>query len=133
MDEAILWLASQMKAQHGLEVYVDVQDNLHNFEHQMRLMLFQTVRELLFNIVKHAETSEAAVDFQHNDSHLLVTVSDHGAGFDSEAVMSNPTIAHGLLIIRHRLSLLGCNLEVKSQPGKGTEVIIEVPYENTET
>ncbi len=65
--------------------------------------------------------------------HLLVIVRDQGAGFDSTAVMNDPNIAHGLLIIRHRLNLLGCSMEVNSQPGNGTEVIIEVPYENMDT
>ena len=62
-------------------------------------------------------------------SRLFVTVQDHGAGFDSAKVLNDPNIAHGLLIIRHRLNLLGCNLEINSQPGNGTEVTIEVPYE----
>jgi two-component system NarL family sensor kinase len=64
---------------------------------------------------------------------VRVIVSDHGAGFDSETVMNDPQIAHGLLIIRHRLNLLGCRIEVSSQPGNGTEVIIEVPYEKMDT
>jgi signal transduction histidine kinase len=47
--------------------------------------------------------------------------------------MSDPNIAHGLLIIRHRLNLLGCSLEIKSQPGEGTEAVIEVPYGTMDT
>jgi hypothetical protein len=43
--------------------------------------------------------------------------------------MNDPKIAHGLMIIRHRLNLLGCRLDVNSQPGNGAEAIIEVPYE----
>jgi signal transduction histidine kinase len=57
-------------------------------------------------------------------------VRDEGEGFDSTVVMNDSKIAHGLMIIRHRLKLLGCRLEVNSQPGKGTEAIIDVPYEN---
>jgi two-component system sensor histidine kinase DegS len=83
--------------------------------------------------VKHAGTLEAAVRFDYSDPHLLVAVKDDGTGFASEAVMNNPHSAHGLLIIRHRLNLLGCSMEVKSQPGNGTEVIIGVPYEKMDT
>jgi signal transduction histidine kinase len=79
--------------------------------------------------VKHAGTLEAAIRFEHYDSHLLVIVRDQGVGFASSQVMDDPKIAHGLLIIRHRLNLLGCSIEINSQPGNGTEVIIEVPYE----
>jgi signal transduction histidine kinase len=83
--------------------------------------------------VKHAATLEAAIRFEHYDTHLLVIVRDQGEGFNPTQVMGNPAVSHGLLMIRHRLSLLGCSLEVNSQPGKGTEVIIEVPSEKPDT
>jgi signal transduction histidine kinase len=97
------------------------------------VLVFYAIRELLFNVVKHAGTFETEVRFEHNDSRLRVVVSDQGAGFDSAQVMSNPKVAHGLLIIRHRLNLLGCSLEINSQPGNGTEAVIEVPYETAGT
>jgi signal transduction histidine kinase len=99
----------------------------------VRVLVFYAIRELLFNIVKHAGTLEAAIRFEHYDSRLLVIVKDHGIGFASELVMNDPKSAHGLLIIRHRLNLLGCSMELKSQPGNGTEVIVEVPYEKSDT
>jgi PAS domain S-box-containing protein len=131
--EAVIWLAAQMDEQYGLKVNIKSNGPPAVLDEKVRVLTFYAVREILFNIVKHAETSEAAVRFEHYDSHLLVIMKDQGVGFDSTTVMNNPTIAHGLLIIRHRLNLLGCSLEVNSQPGKGTEVIIEVPYETTDT
>ena len=95
----------------------------------MRVLVFYDLRELLFNIVKHSGTLEAAIRFEHYDSRLLVIVRDQGAGFASAEVIDDPNVAHGLLIIRHRLNLLGCSIDVNSQPGNGTEAIIEVPYE----
>jgi two-component system CheB/CheR fusion protein len=127
--EATIWLAVQMEEQYGLKVDIQTSGNPSELDEKLRVLVFYALRELLFNIVKHAGTSEAAVRFEHQDSRLLVTVQDQGAGFDSKAVMDNPIIAHGLMMIRHRLNLLGCSLEVRSQPGKGTEAIIEVPYE----
>jgi signal transduction histidine kinase len=70
---------------------------------------------------------DASVRFEHGDSRLLVIIRDQGAGFNSAEVLNDPSVAHGLLIVRHRLNLLGCNMEVNSRPGKGTEVIVEVP------
>lgn len=127
--EAVLWLASQMHDQYGLEVNIKSDGKPGQLDEKMRVLVFYAVRELLFNVVKHAETLKAAVDFKHYDNHLCVTVRDQGKGFDNMEVMSDPKIAHGLLIIRHRLNLLGCTMEVNSQPGKGTEVVIDVPYE----
>jgi PAS domain S-box-containing protein len=127
LAEAILWLSSQMKAQHGLEVQVDAQEDLHQSDHQMRLLLFQTVRELLFNIVKHAGASAATVALEQIDGKARITVSDTGKGFDVGTVMNDPKSAHGLLIIQDRLSLMRCNMEIVSEPGHGTRVVIEAP------
>lgn len=131
--EAVLWLASQMHDQYGLEVNIKSDGRPVQLDEKMRVLVFYAVRELLFNVVKHAGTLQATVDFEHHDHHLRVTVRDQGKGFDNTEVLSNPKIAHGLLIARHRLNLLGCKMEVNSQPGKGTEVVIEVPYEKMDS
>ncbi len=126
--EAVIWLAAQMDEQYGLKVDIKSSGGPIQLDEKLRVLVFYAIREILFNIVKHAGVSEAAVRFEHQDSYLLVIVRDQGVGFDSTAVMNNPALAHGLLIIRHRLSLLGCSLDVNSEPGKGTEALIEVPY-----
>ncbi|HSL27725.1 MAG TPA: chemotaxis protein CheB [Anaerolineales bacterium] len=127
--EATIWLAAQMEEQYGLKVDIQSSGVPRELDEKLRVLVFYALRELLFNIVKHAGTLEASVDFDHRDSQLLATVRDQGAGFDSRAVIDNPRISHGLIMIRHRLSLLGCSMQVHSQPGQGTEVVIEVPYE----
>ena len=130
--EAVIWLAAQMDEQYSLKVDIQSSGGLIQLDEKLRVLIFYAIREILFNIVKHAGVSEAAVRFEHHNSHLLVIVRDQGAGFDSIAVMNNPTLAHGLLIVRQRLNLLGCSLDVNSEPGKGTEVLIEVPDEKKE-
>jgi two-component system CheB/CheR fusion protein len=131
--EATLWLAAQMEEQYGLKVDIQSSGTPIQLDQNIRVLVFYALRELLFNIVKHAGTSEAAVHFEHQDSRLLVTVGDQGAGFDSTTVMDDPRIAHGLLMVRHRLNLLGCSMDVRSQPGQGTEVVMEIPYEEAVT
>jgi two-component system CheB/CheR fusion protein len=131
--EAAIWLASQMEEQYGLTVNIQSSGKPVELDEKVRVLVFYALRELLFNIVKHAGILEASVRFEHDDSRLSVMVRDQGAGFDSAAVMNDLKIAHGLMIIRHRLNLLGCSMEISSQPGKGTEAILEVPYEKTDT
>ena len=131
--EAVIWLASQMREQYGLKVDMETSGTPAELNEKVRVLVFYALRELLFNIVKHAGTLEAVVRFEHSPSRLIVIVRDEGVGFDSESVMSNPAIAHGLLTIRHRLNLMGCGMEINSRPGNGTEVVIEVPYEKMDT
>jgi two-component system, chemotaxis family, CheB/CheR fusion protein len=130
--EAVIWLASQMEEQYGLRVNINSSGTPAGLDERVRVLVFYAIREILFNIVKHAGTLEASVHFEHHDAHLLVVVRDPGVGFDSPAVLDDPTKAHGLPIIRHRLNLLGCRMEIHSQPGEGTEALIEVPYEQTD-
>jgi PAS domain S-box-containing protein len=131
--EATLWLASQMQDQYGLEVAIQSDGKPGRLDEKIQVLVFYAVRELLFNIVKHSETLKATVNFEHFDSRLRVVVMDQGKGFNPLEVMNNPKIAHGLLIVRHRLNLLGCKMNINSQLGKGTEVTIEVPYQKMDT
>jgi PAS domain S-box-containing protein len=133
LSEAILWLAAQMKEQHGLVVNLDVKEDLHFPDAHIRVMLFQAVREALFNVVKHAGTLQTEVTLEQVNGRGHITISDAGRGFDQEKVLNDPTLAHGLLIVRDRLNLLGCKMEVRSQPSEGTHVIIEPPAERRST
>jgi PAS domain S-box-containing protein len=127
LADAILWLGSQMKEQFGLQVELTPKDDFNYLEDHMRVLLFRAVRELLFNIVKHAHVTQATVSLAQVEDQLRITVSDAGAGFDVSAVMSEPNTAHGLLVIRDRLSLMGGRMQVTSKLGKGTQVVIEIP------
>ncbi len=127
LTEAVIWLGAQMKEQYDLDVTVQANGVHAVFDENVRLLVFQTVRELLFNVVKHSETTKATVTFQPMDGEVSITVSDNGKGFETEKVMENWKARHGLLRMRDRLFLLGCNLKIKSEPGKGTQITIEAP------
>jgi PAS domain S-box-containing protein len=127
LTEAILWLSAQMKERYGLQVQIDAKDNLNQLDGHMRMLLFQTIRELFFNTVKHSGTSQAKVSLEQYDQRARITISDDGKGFDVATVMSDSKTAHGLLVIQDRLSLMGCSMEITSQPGQGTLIVIDAP------
>src|SRR5574341_957236 len=127
LTEAMTWLASRMQEQYGLQVELDMKESFPNLGNHMRVLLFQAVRELLFNIVKHADTSQAVVTLEQFDEHARITISDSGKGFDAAAIMNDPQAAHGLLIIQDRLDLVSGSMEVISKPGEGTRVVVEIP------
>jgi len=129
LADAILWLASQMDEQFGLNVELAPGETFNQLEDHMRVLLFRAVRELLFNIVKHAGTKQAAIKLEQVDDCLRITVSDKGIGFDTDAVMSETKTAHGLLVIQDRLTLMGGKMDVTSKIGEGTRVVIEIPRE----
>ena len=129
LAEALTWLAFRMKEQYDLHIDVKVSETFSHLEKHIHMLLFQSIRELLFNVVKHAGVSEAVVTLERADGRHRITVSDAGRGFDAESRLQDFTTAHGLLIVQDRLSLLGCNMDVISKPGEGTRIVIELPTE----
>ena len=97
------------------------------------LLIFQSVRELLFNAMKHSGSPEAEVMLQCADHSLRLEVQDHGRGFDVAAIASSPegSSKFGLFSIRERMQALGGTFELLSAPGQGTRVILTVPHINT--
>jgi signal transduction histidine kinase len=129
LAEAMTWLAFRMKEQYGLHIDLDSRENVSPLNPHVRMLLFQSIRELLFNVVKHAGVLEAKVTLEQANDQGRITVSDDGKGFEAEAVMRDPQAAHGLLIIQERLNLLGCHMQLVSKPGEGTHITIELPVE----
>jgi len=130
--EATIWLAAQMQEQYKLNVNIQANKTPTQIDEKVRVLVFYAIRELLFNVVKHSETLEAKVDFESHDDHLTVIVSDEGKGFSIQELRSSQNLGHGLESLQHRLNLLGCNIEVQSTPGNGTQVMISVPYDQSE-
>jgi len=131
LQESLTWLAFRMKEQYGLHIDLEANENFPRLDPHMRILLFQSIRELLFNIVKHAGILEAKVTLEQLNGHARIIVSDDGKGFDTEAVLKDRQMAHGLLIIQERLNLLGCRMEIISNPGEGTRILIALPAERT--
>jgi signal transduction histidine kinase len=116
-----------MQRRYLLNVALSTNDVKANLDDSLRALLLPAVRELLFNVVKHAETLQAAVMLEQLDDLVRVTVSDEGKGFDPVAVMNDAGIVHGLLNIRQHLELMGCQMEISSISGSGTRVVIYCP------
>ena len=128
LTDALVWLSSQMESKYGLKVTMNSNGIAARFEDSLRILIFQAVREILFNVVKHANTLEATITMERADDHTRITIGDGGMGFDAQAALGESKTAGGLQNLQHRLNLMGCKLQVRSKPNvKGTQVIIEIP------
>jgi signal transduction histidine kinase len=126
---ALHWLAGWMRDKHGLQVQVEADESADPAVEEIRVLLFQSVRELLFNVVKHAKVDCATVRLQRDgDRQVVIVVSDEGAGFDphQQEVDGNGT-GLGLFGVAERLELLGSRLSIDSAPGKGARMTIVAP------
>ena len=127
------WLQGQMRELHGLDVRVDAEQEILVADPDVRVLLFQIFRELLFNVAKHADAKSAVVTLGEADGELRFSVSDRGNGFDVGAALENRAAGSslGLRNARERIGLLGGHMRIESQPGLGTSVVLRMPKSAT--
>lgn len=132
--EAFGWLADHMQTMYGLTVMVTVEADAQPSSGDLQVMLIQFVRELLYNVVKHAGVTEARLSATRYAGRLRVVVSDEGEGFDPSHLAHGQSGQHtlGLYSIRERLTLFGGELQVETAPGAGTCITIDMPIETVQ-
>jgi PAS domain S-box-containing protein len=122
------WLTTQMARLHGLQVEVQAPHRFVIAHEDIRVLLFQIVRELLFNVVKHAQTHHAAIELMEDtNGQLVIQVSDQGQGFDVATAEARHTGSFGLFSVRKRLELFGGQMAIDSTPGQGTRITLSTP------
>ncbi len=126
---ALKWLRAWCGEKYGMDVKVAVEDEVDPGA-DVSVTLFRSVRELLFNIVKHAGVSSANLRMWRTDDGIVkLEVRDEGVGFDPEEVRAREGAVggFGLFSIRERMEWLGGGLEIESAPGVGSRFTLWVP------
>ena len=128
---ALRWLAEQMQRyQLQVDVRIESREDFRLPEDQA-VLVFQSVRELLINAVKHAVAKHASLAVEERESSLRIVVQDEGVGFDLLAMATQQpspvSSKFGLFSIRERMNALGGRLELHSAPGEGTRATLILP------
>ena len=125
LEAAVDELCTDMYRSHGLRVVFRDDGAAKPLSQDAMVLLFRAVREVLFNVVKHARASEASVSLEKRDGRVSITVDDNGRGFDASDKATRD--GYGLFSIRQRLQNLGGDMDLVSAPGRGTRVSLELP------
>ena len=88
-------------------------------------MFFRIYQETLTNIIRHAKATKVSVRLDQDGDWLVMTVSDNGRGISEDEMASTKSL--GLLGMRERAMLVGGELSLHGEPGKGTTVTLRVP------
>ncbi len=131
LPAALQWLTEQME-EHQLvvETAFDVSPALPKLPDDVAAILFQSVRELLFNVVKHAASPHVQIALRlTSDQNLVIVVTDQGNGFDTSQLdhASASTTSFGLFSIKERMDALGGSMHIHSRIGHGTSVTLVCP------
>src|SRR5262249_32905605 len=116
LPAALTWLANWTQTKYGLEVKVTADPRAVSARKDVRTLLFESVRERLFNVVKHARVDRVVLDLAVDPGDLLcITVTDEGVGFEPSLIVDRQSagrVGWGLFSIRERLSQLGGRFEI---------------------
>lgn len=130
LPAALTWLAEWVQEKYGLRVLLEIDEHADTPAGDLRTLVFVSVRELLFNVLKHAGVDRVTLALdQTDDQQLRITISDRGVGFDPAQLVDGRRRVSGLglLSVRERLALAGGQFHVRSAPGQGTTVTLHVP------
>ena len=128
LGAALRWLADQMRRQQMLTVEISLDAPELPLPEADAVLLFHSIRELLFNVLKHGKTDRASVSMSYVQHVLSITVSDQGCGFDVSRMSDDRSNRFGLLSIRERMTALSGSFDLQSEPGKGTVASLHLPF-----
>jgi signal transduction histidine kinase len=126
---AVESLTQQSQKRHGIAMAFEDDGLRKPLSDDVRVLLFQAVRELLANVVKHAQAKTAKVSLAKKGDQILVDVKDDGIGFELGEIGPDMDQGRkfGLFSIRERLESIGGGIKVVSRRGHGTWVTLSAP------
>lgn len=129
------WLARQVKEISDLEYHFTTHSGRVKLPEQHQVMLFQIVREILTNVLKHAQAKLVDVVINNRAQELSITIADDGVGFEPQTLNwdTEHSSGLGLFNVRERLEYLSGHLDIESQAGEGTTVTITIPTQIKES
>ena len=115
-------LEDKLQTEHGIHCTFCDDGAAKPLAEDVRILLFQSVRELLINVVKHAQAQEVSLDIVRHDDSVRITIRDDGVGFDVDEVLSTSSRSRGfgLFNVAERLDYIGGSLDMHSQLGQGS-------------
>jgi signal transduction histidine kinase len=126
---AVQWLTQQASKRHRITIGFEDDGQAKPLSEEMRVLLFQAIRELLANIVRHSAAQTAKVTIERTEDEVRVNVRDDGIGFDPTDVDRTryESGGFGLFSIRERLEPMGGKMNLTSELGQGTQVTLVGP------
>jgi signal transduction histidine kinase len=122
---AIEWQAHQFETQTGIRCQVQSAVREAIWDQDLNTAFFRIFQETLTNIIRHADATRVRVRLAEMNDCLVLVVNDDGRGVSDEQIQNTQSI--GLLGMRERASLLGGEVRVRGEPGKGTTVTVRIP------
>ena len=126
---ALEWLGEQFEQRHAVRFHFEADGRSEDMDEVVSVLMFQSAREIIANIGKHAGACHVKASVSMRDGHVGLVVEDDGRGFDPGASRNHSYKQHsfGLFSIRERMRHIGGTMGIESKPGGGTTVTLSAP------
>jgi signal transduction histidine kinase len=123
---ALKWQAREVSKRAAMDVSVAAEIRSDDFPDEYKTCIYRVVQEALHNCAQHARATWVRIRVQQEPAWLTLSIQDDGQGFDSRQVKGV-----GLLGMQERVTRLGGECGIHSEPGSGTILAIRLPFRET--
>jgi len=129
LRHAIQWLVEQFSKKHDITIEFEKYNGDIPIDNNIRFILFQAIRELLMNIVKHAQATKVKISMLLMNGKLKMVIEDDGIGFSGH---SDAFTGYGLFNIRERMNQINGHFEIRATHRGGTRATLMAPLKLSE-
>ncbi len=126
LQEVLSKVVDTVNLQTGANCKLFCTENLRLLNHEAEIQLLRIAQEAVHNTKKHANAKSVSIELKHEGGTLFLSIKDDGVGFTTN---QETLKGFGLGIMKYRASVIGADLEIDSQVGRGTNVVCSLPYE----
>jgi two-component system NarL family sensor kinase len=130
LSEAINFDLASIRRAGILKINFEALGEEFHFPDQKSVFIFRMYQEMMHNIIKHSQATHVMVSlvYSGNDT-FVMTIQDDGVGFDVQQKKDSGSGSSGLGLksMRNRAKMIGADLSIQSEPGKGTIISVGVP------
>ena len=126
LEAALEWLAEDVNQRHNMRlVFTNLLKGELSIGQQQSVILYRLVRELVINIIKHAQTPDGQILLRLSRTQFIAEVADEGVGFEASCIKEG----FGLSSLEDRLLHLNGKILIMSNPAEGTVIQVRVPLD----
>ncbi|GJQ62712.1 MAG: hypothetical protein SCALA702_17650 [Melioribacteraceae bacterium] len=125
---AVDLLVFQLQKLSGTNIYMLKKNYSGKLPKKSELMVYRIIQESLNNAIKHSKAEYISVSMEEKNNKLVIAISDKGVGFMPEKLKLNREEIHGygLLNMFQRADMIGAEIKINSEPGKGTDITLNI-------
>jgi signal transduction histidine kinase len=120
---ALQWYTQQCAERTGLDIKFFGPEKFERLPPETELILYRVAQEGLTNAIRHGKAQNIVINLGRDSQAIRLTITDNGKGFNP--VATNHGL--GLVGIRERVELLDGNFSLKTTPGAGAQLLVEIP------